>query len=186
MQFIEIAHAEEATLTSETAVADQGLLASLGINTSTFIWQTVNFLLIMVVLWFLILKPLTKKMAERQKMIDDSLENAKRVQENLIKSESQYQARIDEAKVEANKIIEKATNEAIQSGDQMRAKAKDEIEGLVEQAKKNIRIEKEDMVADLKKETVDLVVTVVEKVLAEKMNSAKDAEMISEMVAKIK
>jgi excinuclease ABC subunit B len=129
---------------------------------------------------------LTKKMAERQKLIDDSIANAKKVQDNLIMSEQKYQEKIDMAKVEANKILEKATTEAALVGSQMKVKAKEEIEMLVESAKKNIRIEKEDMVQNLKKETASLVVLAVEKILQEKMTDKKDTQLITEMVAKMK
>lgn len=187
MSFIDIAHAQEAAPETHTEVAtDQGLLASLGISGVKFAEQLFNFVLVAVVIWFLILKPLTKKMAERQKLIDDSIANAKKVQDNLIMSEQKYQEKIDMAKVEANKILEKATTEAALVGSQMKVKAKEEIEMLVESAKKNIRIEKEDMVQNLKKETASLVVLAVEKILQEKMTDKKDTQLITEMVAKMK
>ncbi len=185
MQFISIAHAEEEVPTTEQAT-DQGLLASLGINGTLFTFQLINFALVAAVLWFLILKPLTKKMTERQKLIDDSIDNAKRVQDNLIMSEQKYQEKIDQAKVEANKIMEKATSEASVVGAELKTKAKEEIETLVEQAKRTITIEKEEMVAGLKKETVDLVVAALEKILGEKMNSTKDKELITDMIKKVR
>lgn len=169
-----------------TESADSGVLASLGINGSLFVAQLINFALVAAILWFLILKPLTKKMGERQAIIDESLENAKRVQENLAKSEVDYQAKIEEAKAEANKIIEKATADALKTADNVKAKTKTEIDELVAHAKSNIRIEKDEMVAGLRKETANLVVVALEKILSEKMNNEKDKKLIEEMVAKLK
>ncbi len=193
MQFIEIAYASPVTeaesateVTTEVAhPTDSGLLASLGINPAVFAWQTFNFALVACIIWYLILKPLTKKLTERQNLIEESLENAKRIQENLIQSEAKYQSRIDEAKVEANKILERATTEASQVADTMKEKAKVEIETLVDHAKNNIRIEKEEMVVALKAETAGLVVSALEKILAEKMDSKKDKEMIETMIEKL-
>ena len=59
---------------------------------------------------------------------------------------------------------------------------KKEIEQLVDHAKKNIRLEKEAMVAGLKKETGELVVAAVEKILSEKMDSKKDKELIENAI----
>ena len=102
--------------------ADEGLLSSLGINGQLFIFQFINFTIVAVIVWFLILKPLTKKMAERKKMIDESIDNAKALETNLKQSEQKYQEKIDLAKVEANKIIEKAHGDAKMLGEEMKKK----------------------------------------------------------------
>ncbi|MEK9158891.1 MAG: ATP synthase F0 subunit B, partial [Patescibacteria group bacterium] len=75
--FIETVYASEEAAEAAGQVSE-GLLASLGINLPLFIFQLINFAIVAVILWFLILKPLTKKLAERQKMIDDSISNAER------------------------------------------------------------------------------------------------------------
>ena len=193
MNFIEIAHAtggEEAEVTThtteETSSTDEGVLASLGINAKLFSFQLINFAIVGMILWFLILKPLTSKLAERQKKIEDSLDNAERVEKNLRESEKKYQNKIDEAKVEANRMVEKAVGEAEIAGNQMKDKAREEIEGLVKQAKKNIEIEKQEMLDGLKKQTADLIVLALEKVLNEKMNDKTDRKMIDEVLGKLK
>lgn len=198
MPFIETVHAqeEEQGITTQTTEyisetparetgQDEGLLASLGLNGPLFAAQLFNFALVACILWFLILKPLTKKLTERQKMIDDSIENSKKIQQNLEKSEQKYQEKIDEAKVAANKVIENAASEAEKTGNLLKTKAKQEIEILVEQAKKNIRSEREDMKAMIKQEAAELVTLALEKILSEKMNDKKDKELIAEMLKKI-
>lgn len=189
MNFIDIALASE-TASEETVeptgTASTGPLADLGINSTLFIAQLINFTLVAVILWFLILKPLTKKMAERQKMIDDSIDNAKRIQDNLNKSEKEYQTRIDLAKVEANKIIEKAMNDALLVTDETKIAAKKEIELLVLQARKSIKSEKDSMKTELKEETVNFLILALEKILGENMNSAKDKKMIEDTLQKLR
>lgn len=178
-----VAHAE--TEASHEAVAteggaEEGLLASLGINGPLFAFQLINFAIVSVILWFLILKPLTKKMAEREKIIGESIDNAKRVETNLQKSEKDYQGKIDTAKIEANKILERANEEAEGMAEKLKVKATTEIEGLVEQAKRNIKKEKDDMIYGLKKETGELVVLALEKVLGDKMDNDKDKKVIED------
>ncbi|HLD61050.1 MAG TPA: F0F1 ATP synthase subunit B [Patescibacteria group bacterium] len=197
MKFIDIVNAspvpaEEAgelyATAAETreAPANEGVLASLGINGSLFVAQLINFALVALTLWYLILKPLTKKMSERQDIIDKSLTNAKKVEENLQRSEQKYQERIDEAKVEANKILEKTTVEAVHLGAEMKEKAKKEIDLLIDQAKRNIRIEKDEMVAGFKKESAEIIVMALEKILSEKIDNKKDRELIEEMLKSVK
>ncbi|MEK7624827.1 MAG: F0F1 ATP synthase subunit B [Patescibacteria group bacterium] len=168
-----------------TEVQNSNPLSSFGVTPTLFMFQLVNFAIIACIIWFLILKPLTKKMAERAKLIDESLDNAKKIQENLQKSEQKYQEKIDAAKAEAGGIIEKAGREAGQMGDEMKVKAKKEIETLIEQAKKNIRSERDEMVADVRKAGADLVVAALEKILTEKIDDKKDRSLIEEMIKKI-
>lgn len=186
MIFASIAYAAEAAESATESAQNTGLLASLGINLSSFIFQLINFAVVALVIWYLILKPVTKKMAERQKLIDESINNAKKVQENLQKSEQKYQEKIDQAKVDANKIIEKAGAEAERLSAELRDKAKKEIELLVLQARKNIIIEKDEMVATLKTETANLIIKALEKILSEKIDNKKDQQIIEEMLNKLK
>ncbi len=178
MSFIQTVHASEEATTE--APAGQSVAASLGLNAQLFVFQLINFAIVAVILWFLILKPLTKKLAERKKIIDDSLDKAKEIDANLIMAGQKFQERIDEAKVEANKIIEKSHTQAEQLSAEMKVKAKKEIETLVMQARVKIQDEKEEVMRGIKEETSNLVVAVVEKILNEKMNDKKDKELIEE------
>lgn len=174
-----------ATVSEESGVENGSVAASLGLNGKMFAFQLINFALVGMILWFLILKPLVSKLTERQKKIEESLENAEKVEKNLRESEKKYQERIDESKVEANKIIEKAVAESDRVNIQLKEKAKEEIETLVKQAKKNIELEKANMMVELKNATADLVVAALEKVLTEKMTDKNDKKMIEETVKKL-
>jgi len=172
--------------TSTASNASEGVLASLGINSTLFIFQLINFAVVAVIIWFLVLKPLTKKMAERQEKIEQSLSNASEVERNLKKSEQSYQEKIDEAKAGAAKILENAQKESKEIGEKMKDKSKQEIELLIDQAKRNIKIEKEEMLDEVKVYTAELVVAAMEKVLDEKMDEEKDKEIIKKSLKKIK
>lgn len=189
MTFTNIAYASETaekTNTTQEGSTDAGVLADLGINGTLFVAQLINFTLVALILWFLILKPLTKKMTERQKMIDDSIDNAKKIQDNLNKSEKEYQNRIDQAKVESNKILEKTATESEAMAEEAKINAKKEIERLVLQARESIKEEKEIMHSQLKEETANFVVLALEKILGEKVNDNSDKKLIDEVLKKLK
>ncbi len=171
---------------SHGALANDGITASLGLNGQLFLFQLLNFTVVAIIVWFLILKPLSKKLEERKNLIDSSLEKAKEVETNLLMSEQKYQDKIDEAKVEANKIMAKAQAEGKELTEDMKNKAKNDIEGLVIQAKHNIKTEKDNMVIELKAETGNLVVAAVEKILKEKLDEKKDKGLIEESLKDLK
>lgn len=185
MNFIDIAYAKAVAETAET-VEETGLMASLGLDGRLFIIQLINFAIVAIVLWFLVLKPLVKKLTERQKMIDEGLNNAKKAQEQMERSEIDYRAKISEAKKEAQTILEKTEKDAKTLSENLKVKAKQEIENLAEQAKKNILKEKDEMMTGLKGETANLIVAALEKIIGEKMTGDKDKKMIEEAIKNIK
>jgi F-type H+-transporting ATPase subunit b len=191
MKLIDIASAAEKAHEVATTVAShttepEGLLASLGIQPTLFVFQLINFAVVVLIIWFLILKPLTTKMTERQDKIEKGLKNAEEVEENLRKSESKYQEKIDEAKSAAAKILTTANLEAKEVGEKMKEKSKQEIELLVDQAKRNINIEKDEMITEIKVQAGELVTIALEKILEEKIDDRKDKEMILRSVKNIK
>ena len=119
-------------------------------------------------------------MAERQNMIDNSIENSKKIETNLMMSEKRYQEKIDQAKVDANKVIDKAQQDAVKLSEDMKLKAKSEIELLVVQARKNIKIERDESISDIKQQAANLIVSAAEKILSGKLDSAKDQKIIEE------
>lgn len=181
---------EEAELTTEVghdvATGEEGLAASLGLNAQLFVFQLLNFAIVVAIVWFLILKPLTNALEKRKKIIDESLDNAKEIETKLGMSEQKFQERIDEAKVEANKIIEKTYTENKKMSDDMKAHAQDEVEKLVIQAKKNILDEKESMIAAVKKESAEMIVTALEKILGDKLDAKDDKKIIEDSLKGLK
>lgn len=162
-----------------------GVLASLGISPTLFLFQLANFIVVALILWFLILKPLTQKMSERQRLIDESLKNADKLKAKLAKSEEDYMARLAQAQREAEKILEKARDEGEQLSAELKEKTKGEIAKLVAEGKKQITSDKEEMLRNFKSEAADLVVLALEKVLQEKVDSQKDEKFIKGIIEKL-
>jgi F-type H+-transporting ATPase subunit b len=161
---------------------DGGVLAGLGIDGSMFIFQLVNLTLVMLTVWFLILKPLTKKMEERRVLIDESLDQAKIIETNLATSKVRFEESIAEAQKKSNEIIAQAHHEARMLGEQMRGKTEEEVAELVAQAKKYIEKEKEEMQKKLRKETVEIVVDAMEKIFEEKMDDQKNKKFVEDIL----
>ncbi len=96
----------------ESTPADAGVLASLGLNGSMFAWQLINFVLVGLVVWKMILKPLTTKMDERKKIIDESIDRAETIASQVVKSKEEYETAIAKAKTDANVVLAEAKAEA--------------------------------------------------------------------------
>ncbi|MBU0596746.1 F0F1 ATP synthase subunit B [Patescibacteria group bacterium] len=164
---------------------NDSVVASLGLNVNLFIFQLANFAIVSAIIWFMILKPLVNKMEERKKLVDESVDNAKRIESNIQISEQKFQEKIDEAKVEANQVIARAQIEADSLAGRMRGKAEADVEELIKQAKAKIGEEKDKMTQELRTETGALVVATLEKVLSKSIDSETDKKLIEDALKKL-
>lgn len=185
MNWVNLAHASE-TAAEDAAGAETGILSSLGIDLSLFVFQLINFAVVALILWFLILKPLTKKMAERQKMIDKSIDQTKAIEKNLAQSEEQFQAKILQAKKEANKIIALSREEAVKTTQVVKDQAQQEIEKVKDQAQKQILKEKEIARQEIRNEAANLIAAAAEKFLAAKIDISNDDNLITQTISDLK
>ncbi|MBT4153464.1 MAG: F0F1 ATP synthase subunit B [Candidatus Magasanikbacteria bacterium] len=161
-------------------------LGKIGFDWRMGLFNLINFLIIYWVLKRYAFGPIMKVINERQEKMKEGMDNYKKSQSELQMAEQKAQGIIDEAKVAANKVVEQSHDDSKQVAEDMKNKAKTEIESLIAQAKKNIDIDKQDMKDTLRKETVELVVLAVEKVLGERMDGKKDETYIQEILGSLK
>jgi len=162
------------------------ILGRIGFDWRMGAFNLINFLIIFWILKRYAFKPVLKVINERQEKIREGVDNAQKAKTELGMAEKKSQEIIDEAKGKANKIVEDATLQTKDITDKMKAKAKEEIEVLVAQAKTKMEIDKKDMLEQVRKESGQLVVAAVEKILGEKMDGKKDEKFISEMLSTLK
>ncbi len=171
---------------AEVDVGSGSIAATLGLNVSSFFSQLFNFAVVLAIVWFLILKPLTKKLEERRKLIDDSLDKAKEIETKMVMANQAYQEKLDDAKTQANRIAAKAHEEAKVMGDKMKLEAKTEIATLVGQAREKIQTEKEATILEIRSETVKLATLMAEKILGSKLQGAEHESYVSDRLPKMK
>lgn len=162
------------------------ILSKVGFDWRLAVMNLFNFLIIFFLLKKFLFGPITKKLDERKEFIAKGVEDARKAKTELQMAERKAQELLDDAKGQANTLLEAAHEQAKQQGEKMKAKAKEEIELLIAQAKKNIATDKAEMKEELRKETVLLVVHVVEKLLGEKMDSKKNEAYIQDMLVSMK
>lgn len=162
------------------------ILGKLGFDWKLALMNLVNVALLFWLLKRYLFRPVVKIIDERRKVIKDGVDNAKKAETDLLMAQRKAQELIDEAKVEANKIVERAHDAAKETGESMKEKARKEIELLIQQAKKNIDIDKREMKESLRKETVEIVILAVEKIMGEKLDQKSDTKMIRDILSTMK
>lgn len=159
------------------------ILGKIGFDWQVALANFVNFVIIFLVLRKFAFKPINKIIKERQGKIDEGLENAKRAETELLIAEETRAKKMESAKLEANSIIGEAQNK----GDAIIASAKDEALGqkasIIKEGEVQIANKKEMLKKELEKETADLIIDGVEKILKESLSKEDQEKYIKKVLA---
>lgn len=155
------------------------------IQPGLMIWTILVFLVLLFVLSKILLPTILNTLKEReegiQKAIDDA-ENARIKAEEIMK---ENQEKLDNAQKEINEIIANGRKQA----DSIVQKATEEANQVKKQklddATKEIEIQKEKAISDIRKEVADLVIMATEKVLNEKLDKDKHQGIIEEHISNL-
>ncbi|KKQ55261.1 MAG: ATP synthase subunit b [Parcubacteria group bacterium GW2011_GWA2_38_13] len=147
--------------------------------------QIVNFAIVVFIFWFFALRPLVKIMFERTAKIEKSLEDAKKIAENLKSSEAQRDAMVTAARKDAMKIMENAKVAAEKERDAHLHKTRAEVEKVVAEGKAQISNEKDAMIQEARKEIAGLVVIATAKVLEKVIDNPIDQKIVKKTIDEI-
>jgi F-type H+-transporting ATPase subunit b len=151
-----------------------------------FIWTIVSFGLLVVLLYKVALPPLLAFLAQREKMIADSLveadENRKRSEDLL----AEYKKKLAEVHKNAEKIIAGATEEGRKAKDEIISKASHEADRIIEKAKYELVKEKNNILVEAQREIVGLVAAATGRVLQRVITADEDKRLIEQSLKEIK
>jgi F-type H+-transporting ATPase subunit b len=151
-----------------------------------FVWQTVIFVGLVLLLKKFAWKPILNAVNEREEGIKGALEAADQARAELENLNADNEKLLKEARAEREVMIK----EARQFKDKMiadaKADAKAEADKLIAQAQETIQSEKKAAVADIKKQVAELSIAIAEKVIKEELsNTSKQDKLVSDLVKDI-
>lgn len=140
----------------------------LEINYTLFI-QIINFLFLVIILNWLLVKPVMKMIDERRNRVEGNEGEAERLTREANENISEYEIKLSEARMAASKEKEKIRMEGVQLEAEILKTASDETRKMVENLK--IRIEEEFKQAsrNMNKEIDSLSVEMAERILGRKL-----------------
>ena len=156
------------------------LISKLGIDWRLLVAQIVNFLILLAILYKFLYKPVLAMFDKRTATIEKSLEDARKIEENLKAAEAARDAKIMEARDDGRKIVERAREMAEMQSNEIVAKGKAAVDAVVKQSKEQIISEKTKMLEDVKGKISELVFAATEKILREKLDEKADKKLIEE------
>lgn len=134
-------------------------IQALGIYWPKLIAQTINFGIVLFVLWRFAYKPILALLEARRAKIAESMENADRIKAEVARTEAERQNVLQQANTQANKLIEEARAAAARVQEAETQKAIAAAEQIIAKARQAAAADHAKMLAELKKEIGRLVVT---------------------------
>jgi F-type H+-transporting ATPase subunit b len=142
-------------------------MEALGIEPKLLLAQVVNFLIIVVVLNVLLYKPILSILEKRKKEIAEGLEYTEKIRHEFEVMEQKKAKMLADSRKEGQGIIEEARLKGKAEGKMILDEAREEAEEIVEKGKISVLQEREAMQKGLRKDSVALAILIAKRLLSE-------------------
>jgi F-type H+-transporting ATPase subunit b len=151
-----------------------------GVDWPHFIAQVISFSIVAFLLHKFAYKPILKVLEERRQRIAEGLANADKIKAELARTESARQEVINQANVQAQRLIEEARAAAARVKEQETQKAIATATDIVEKARQATQAEHARMLADLRREVGRLVVATTGRVVGKTLSPEDQQRLAGE------
>ena len=158
-------------------------IADIGLNLPVLIAQTVNFVALILILRLFVYKPVLNMLHTRSERIRQGLQAAERGREAQAEANREAQEQIDAARREGQNIIAQAQVVSQRLQEDGRSQAQTQAEALLERARSEIQLERDNAIAELRREFADLTIAAAEKVIGQSLDRAAHQRLIEQTLA---
>ncbi|MDT2865980.1 F0F1 ATP synthase subunit B [Vagococcus carniphilus] len=161
-------------------------MANAGQSTlSTILFVTVSFLVLLLALKKFAWGPVVDMMQQREDKIASDIDNAENSKIEADKLEKQKQLELKQSRTEAQNIIAQAKDTAENNAHAILVDAQEHATRIKKQAQEDLRIERERMIDEAKKEVADLSVEIASKILKKELSASTHQELIQSSIEKL-
>jgi F-type H+-transporting ATPase subunit b len=146
-------------------------------------WNTIAFLILLVVLGKFAWKPMLKAIAERESGIEEALLRADKMKAEIAAMQNENEALLAKAREERAGMIKDAKDTADKMVSDAKDKAKQEYERIISDAQLAITQQKNAALTEVKNQVGSLVVEVAEKILRKELSNKVDQESYIKQIA---
>ncbi len=146
-------------------------------------WNTIAFLILLVVLGKFAWKPMLKAIAERESGIEEALLRADKMKADIAAMQNENEALLAKAREERAGMIKDAKETADKMVTDAKDKAKQEYERIISDAQVAITQQKNAALTEVKNQVGSLVVEVAEKILRKELSNKAEQESYIKQIA---
>ena len=144
----------------------------------TLFIQWINFAVLVLILYFILFKPLVKFLDERNAKLKEDIDAAKAGRDEADRLHVQYQEKLNELKTESIKYIDEAKKRASEEKALILQEAHKEAQRVMAGSRKEMSFEAEKIKQELKKELSGLVINCATQVLEREVKEADHKRLI--------
>jgi F-type H+-transporting ATPase subunit b len=134
-------------------------------------WMTVSFLAVLFILKKFAWKPILSTLHERERTIEDALNEARKAREEISAMNSRNEELMREAREERELMLKEARDIRDREIATAKSRAKSEADALLARAREDIRNEKNAAITEMKNQVAELSILVAERILKEKLDT---------------
>ncbi len=157
------------------------IIQTLGIDVTLLLAQMLNFGILVAVLAFLVYKPLLKLIDDRRESIRKSMEDADKISRQREEMDQARRAEMTKIEKEAAKLLDQAKADVAAAKDEMIAQARKESDDVLARGKQQLQAETARVTADLEKAAASLVIKLTGKLLEKEFTAADQDRLIGSL-----
>ena len=150
-----------------------------------FIWTILTFLGLLAFLAKFAWRPLLQALDSRQEAIRKSLDDAQQAKQELERLHQESAQIIRQSRVEADSIISSSRADAERLREEIKQGARAEGAAIVRNAERQIQLETERALQQIRHEAIDLSVMIASKLLQRNLTKEDNARLIDEAIKQV-
>ena len=150
-----------------------------------FIWTILTFLVLVTLLARFAWRPLLQALDSRQELIRKSLDDAQQARQELERLHHESAQILRQARVEAEAVVAQSRSDAAKLREELRQKAKAEADGIVRNAERQIQLETQRALQQIRHEAADLSVMIASKILQRNITREDNERLIEEALKQV-
>jgi F-type H+-transporting ATPase subunit b len=148
----------------------------------TFFVQWVNFGVLLLVLYFILYRPLVKFLDQRNAKVRADIEAAQKGREEITQAGATYQEKLDQLKADATRHLELAKKKAIEERNAILEGAHHEAERIILGGREEMKAQAQQTKKELLEELSGLVIDCTEQVLGREVKESDHKKMINDFI----
>jgi len=159
---------------------------NLGVDQRLLAWTLITFGGVVAILAKFAFKPLQQLLAERERKIRESLDEARKAREEAEAIRREGEAKMNEARESARKIVEEGRRVAADAQEEARRAARAESDALLQRAREEMDRETRRSVDALRGTVAAISLQVARDVIRENLDEKRHGQLVEEYVQRLK
>ncbi len=158
------------------------VLTTLGIDGYAFLWHTLNFIVLIGLLYKFLYAPVVGMLDERTKRIEESLAAAERAQAEVAQADRERDELLTTTRREIQEMMTTAQQVADRIQSEARSSAQAESQRIIETARQEADAERAQAMAELRREVASLAVQAAERIISRNLDDQAQRQLVDEFL----